>query len=121
LSQLVNNENRLTTIDSLTGVNNRRSFLVIAQKEMNRSKRYKHPFSLIMLDIDHFKKVNDTYGHAVGDQVLSEFCDICLKTVRENDIMSRLGGEEFAIVAMESDTEATVADPTQIYLSGRKI
>ncbi len=99
---------RLATIDSLTGINNRRNFLDLAQKEINRSKRYKHPFSLIMLDIDHFKKINDTYGHSVGDQVLIDFCGICLKTIRESDIIGRLGGEEFAVAAAESDTEATV-------------
>lgn len=100
---------RLATIDFLTGVNNRRNFLYLAQKEMNRSKRYGHPFSLVMLDIDHFKKVNDTFGHSVGDQVLIEFCDICLKVLREHDIIGRLGGEEFAVVLVESDTETALA------------
>ncbi|MFC1886370.1 diguanylate cyclase [Thermodesulfobacteriota bacterium] len=99
---------RLATIDSLTGINNRRNFLDLAQKEMNRSKRYENPFSLIMLDIDHFKKVNDTYGHSVGDQVLIEFCGICLKAIRESDIMGRLGGEEFAVALVENDKEAAM-------------
>jgi len=99
---------RLATIDSLTGINNRRSFMDLAQKEMNRSKRYKNPFSLIMLDIDHFKKVNDTYGHSTGDQVLTESCGICLKTIRASDIIGRLGGEEFAIAVVESDMKAAV-------------
>jgi diguanylate cyclase (GGDEF)-like protein/PAS domain S-box-containing protein len=100
---------RLATIDFLTGVNNRRNFLDLAQREMNRSKRYRHPFSLAMLDIDHFKKVNDTFGHSVGDQVLIEFCDVCRKVLRENDIMGRLGGEEFAVALVESDTETVLA------------
>ena len=100
---------RLATIDFLTSVNNRRYFLDLAQKEMNRSKRYGHHFSLVMLDIDHFKKVNDTFGHSVGDQVLIEFCNVCLKVLREHDIIGRLGGEEFAVVLVESDTETALA------------
>ena len=99
----------LATIDSLTGINNRRNFLGLAQKEVTRSNRYGHPFSLAMLDIDHFKKVNDSFGHSVGDQVLIEFCNICLKELRASDIMGRLGGEEFAIALVESDTEAALA------------
>ena len=91
-------------MDSLTGINNRRNFLGLVQKEITRASRYNHPFSLIMLDIDHFKKVNDTYGHFVGDQVLIECCDVCMKELRDNDIMGRLGGEEFAIALMECDT-----------------
>jgi diguanylate cyclase (GGDEF)-like protein len=66
---------------------------------------YDCPFSMVMLDIDHFKKVNDTYGHSIGDKVLIEFCTVCLKQIRENDIMGRLGGEEFAIALVECDTE----------------
>ena len=96
---------RLATIDSLTNINNRRYFLDLALKEMERSKRYGHPFSLIMLDIDHFKKVNDTYGHSVGDQVLIDFCDTCMKELRESDFMGRLGGEEFAVAIVECDLE----------------
>jgi diguanylate cyclase (GGDEF)-like protein/PAS domain S-box-containing protein len=99
---------RLATIDSLTGINNRHNFQDLTLKEMNRSKRYGHPFALIMLDIDHFKKVNDTYGHSVGDQVLIEFCDTCLKALRESDFMGRQGGEEFAVALVECDAEAAV-------------
>ena len=99
---------RLATKDPLTGINNRRNFLDLAQIEMNRSKRYEHPFSLIMLDIDHFKNVNDTYGHSAGDEVLKEFCGICLKAIRESDIMGRLGGEEFVVALMECDKNAVM-------------
>ena len=94
---------RFATIDSLTGINNRRNFLDLAQKEIDRSSRYDRPFSMVMLDIDHFKKVNDTYGHPAGDRALTEFCAVCLKQLRENDIMGRLGGEEFAIALVECD------------------
>jgi len=58
-----------------------------------------------MLDIDHFKKINDTFGHSHGDKVLIEFCRLCLKELRESDILGRLGGEEFAIALIETDTE----------------
>ena len=99
---------RLATIDSLTNINNRRNFLNLAQKEIARSMRYNHPFSLAMLDIDHFKMVNDTYGHSVGDQVLIEFCEVCMQELRDEDIMGRLGGEEFAIALAECDTAEAV-------------
>ncbi|MFK5953870.1 MAG: GGDEF domain-containing protein [Desulfobacterium sp.] len=97
---------QLATIVSLTNINNhRRHFLDLALKEMDRSKRYGHPFALIMLDIDHLKEVNDTYGHSVGDQVLIDFCDTCMKELRESDFMGRLGGEEFAVAIAECDLE----------------
>jgi len=99
---------KLATTDSLTSINNRGNFMDLAQKEMNRSKRYKHPFSMIMLDIDHFKKVNDTYGHSSGDQVLIKFCELCMKELRDCDIMGRLGGEEFAIALAECEMENAV-------------
>jgi diguanylate cyclase (GGDEF)-like protein/PAS domain S-box-containing protein len=99
---------RLATTDSLTNINNRRNFLDLAQKEIARSIRYNHSFSMVMLDIDYFKKVNDTYGHSVGDQVLIEFCKVCMQELRDDDIMGRLGGEEFAIALVECDTAEAV-------------
>ena len=99
---------RLATIDSLTNINNRRNFLELAQKEIARAMRYNHSFSMAMLDIDFFKKVNDTYGHSVGDQVLIEFCEVCMQELRDEDIMGRLGGEEFAIALVECDTAEAV-------------
>ena len=99
---------RLATIDSLTGINNRRNFMNLAQKEITRSMRYKRSLSMLMLDIDFFKKVNDTYGHSAGDKVLIEFCDVSIKELRDQDIMGRLGGEEFAIALVECDTAEAV-------------
>ncbi len=99
---------RLATTDFLTGINNRRNFVNLTEIEIDRSRRYKHPFALIMLDIDHFKKINDTYGHSSGDQVLIEFCDVCLKELRKNDFMGRVGGEEFAIALVECDLRTGV-------------
>ena len=90
---------RLINIDHLTKVNNRKSIETILRKEFNRAKRYAHPLSLIMIDIDDFKKVNDTYGHNVGDKVLKEFAKIISSTIRESDHLGRWGGEEFILVA----------------------
>ncbi len=92
---------RLATTDTLTGINNRGHFMELAQREISRSHRYSRACSFVMLDIDHFKKINDSYGHSTGDSVLREFCDVCLNQLRESDIMGRIGGEEFAIVLPE--------------------
>ena len=114
---------RLATIDSLTGICNRHSFMDLAQKEMRRSRRYGHPLSFIMLDIDNFKKTNDTYGHSAGDKVLVELCAVCLKELRDSDIMGRYGGEEFNIVLVENDmgTAATVAERIRKVVASHKV
>ncbi len=88
----------LTTTDELTGISNRRHFIRQARHEVERSKRYSLPLSLIMLDIDHFKRINDEHGHDAGDRALRAFADVIQKNLREIDIFGRLGGEEFAIV-----------------------
>jgi len=85
------------TIDELTSAYNRRYFLEQAEKEMSRSRRYGSPLSLLMLDIDKFKHVNDSYGHAAGDMVLTKVSSICLSELRDVDFIGRLGGEEFSI------------------------
>jgi diguanylate cyclase (GGDEF)-like protein len=91
--------------DGLTGLYNHRYFQELLEKEMVRAYRYKHPISLIMLDIDHFKKINDTYGHPQGDIVLKELSGIITRTLRNSDIAARYGGEEFAIILPETDLE----------------
>jgi diguanylate cyclase (GGDEF)-like protein/PAS domain S-box-containing protein len=88
--------------DYLTGLNNRRYFVELSEKELERVRRYNKPLSLLMLDIDNFKHVNDTYGHSIGDVVLKRLAEICMNTVREIDIAGRLGGEEFGIVLPET-------------------
>ncbi len=88
--------------DELTGLNNRRAFFSDGEKLFNQAKRYAHPFTLIMLDIDYFKKINDTYGHAAGDDVLESLANTLRDQVREVDIIGRLGGEEFAIILPET-------------------
>jgi len=91
------------SIDPLTGALNRRKFSEIANIIIGQSQRYNHPLSIMMLDIDFFKKVNDTYGHANGDTVLQEFVQTCQKCIRETDILARFGGEEFLILMPETD------------------
>jgi len=89
--------------DGLTGLFNHRYFQEIFSQEFDRAVRYQRPFSLFMLDLDHFKKINDSYGHRVGDIVLQEISALILSTVRTNDVVARYGGEEFAIIAPETD------------------
>lgn len=96
---------KLATTDKLTQVFNRIKFHEIMKKEMERAKRYGHSLSLIMFDIDHFKKVNDTYGHNVGDYVLQTLTQIVKERLREIDYLVRWGGEEFIIIAPETDIE----------------
>ena len=94
---------KLATIDSLTGIYNRRHFLVLAEAEWSRFQRYHRPLSMLMVDVDHFKSVNDRFGHAVGDQTLSWVATVCQKDHRVSDIVSRIGGEEFALLLPETD------------------
>lgn len=89
-------------IDSLSGLNNRRCFDEIILKESERSERYSHPTSLIMLDLDHFKEVNDNFGHQTGDMVLKNLGKVLLDEVRLSDTPCRYGGEEFAVILPET-------------------
>jgi diguanylate cyclase (GGDEF)-like protein/PAS domain S-box-containing protein len=99
---------RQAHIDYLTGVSNRGYFMVQAELELSRAIRYDNPLSLYMLDIDFFKKVNDSYGHKVGDLVLIKLAEVCRQTLREVDIIGRIGGEEFVILLPETNlAEAT--------------
>jgi diguanylate cyclase (GGDEF)-like protein len=97
---------RLSTIDPLTGLLNRRKFDEIAQLEFERSRRYDIPLSAIMMDIDHFKQVNDTYGHAAGDQVLIQTASVCKRQIRLTDICARFGGEEFCFLLPQTESNA---------------
>jgi diguanylate cyclase (GGDEF)-like protein len=88
--------------DELTGLYNHRFFQEVFEAELQKSKRYQHPISLLLLDIDYFKTVNDTYGHLIGDYVLKEVSQVMIRLVRHCDIVARYGGEEFAIVLPET-------------------
>lgn len=94
----------LASIDDLTGVWNRRYFFEMGKTEFLRSKRYKASFALMMIDLDHFKTINDTYGHAAGDEVLKRITAVLKKNLRDVDILARLGGEEFAVLLPNTET-----------------
>ncbi|MDV7339826.1 sensor domain-containing diguanylate cyclase [Terasakiella sp. A23] len=93
----------LASTDVLTGVNNRRHFIDLCEREIKRAKRYENPLSLIMLDIDHFKNINDTHGHAVGDEAIRVMTKLCIDSLRDTDVIGRIGGEEFAIILPMTD------------------
>ncbi|MEE8421984.1 MAG: GGDEF domain-containing protein [Dehalococcoidia bacterium] len=103
---------RLAVTDALTGVSNRRGLDERLAAEFNRSRRYARPLSLLMVDIDSFKRINDALGHAFGDVVLAEVADALRSNVRESDVVARYGGEEFAVVLPETSSAAaaTVAE-----------
>lgn len=99
---------RLATTDPLTGVYNRRYFMNFSTNEFLRSQRYGHVFSVILMDIDNFKQINDTHGHGVGDEALKAFAANCLEILRESDVLGRIGGEEFSIILPETDLAGTL-------------
>lgn len=94
------------TTDFLTGVSNKRAFDEFASAEIKRSRRYNIPTCLVLLDLDHFKKVNDTFGHAVGDKVLTEIGILLKRMTRQHDLIARIGGEEFGLLLTHTDIES---------------
>jgi diguanylate cyclase (GGDEF)-like protein len=95
----------ISIVDSLTGLYNRKHLMETLDKEVSRSQRHSHSFSLLVIDIDHFKKYNDTYGHLAGDEVLSRLASVFKKSIRSSDYAARYGGEEFIIMLPEIDPE----------------
>ena len=95
----------MATTDNLTGACNRRRFREAIWNEINRAVRYSDALTLIMFDLDHFKKVNDAHGHHVGDEVLQTMVEIVTKNCRSTDILARIGGEEFALISPSTDLE----------------
>ena len=89
---------QLSDTDPLSGVANRRHFIRVLEQETTRAQRLAQPLSLLVLDIDHFKRINDAYGHPVGDQVIRRFAELCTNGLRDIDVVARVGGEEFAIL-----------------------
>lgn len=95
----------LATTDSLTGIMNRRQFMGLAEQELHRTHRYHHVFSVLLLDIDHFKRINDSYGHMFGDQVIKAVVQRVTHILRRADYFGRFGGEEFVILLPETNLE----------------
>ncbi len=98
----------LANKDELTGLNNRRAFFEQSNQVFKQARRFKHPLSVLMMDIDHFKRINDNYGHAVGDKALKVISQFLHSMTREIDIVARMGGEEFAFVLPETGREEAV-------------
>jgi diguanylate cyclase (GGDEF)-like protein len=104
-SELYEETKYLATIDDLTGSLNRRQLFELGERELKRHHRLHHPLSVLMFDIDYFKKVNDQHGHAVGDEVLRILCERATVHTREIDILGRYGGEEFAVLLPETEVK----------------
>lgn len=101
--------NGIATKDVLTGLTNRRYFLESAERDLLIARRSQSTLGVIMIDIDQFKKVNDVFGHAVGDAVLRRLSDVALRTLRKSDLISRLGGEEFVVLLHGGDVSSATA------------
>jgi len=113
----------LATTDSLTGIANRREFSLMLDKEIDRVKRYGGTLSLVMYDIDHFKRVNDTFGHDVGDQVLKTLTGLVAGCIRTADFIARWGGEEFVVLTPQTDIEgaAALAEKLRLKVAGHPL
>lgn len=98
LNELLHKVEFMAMTDPLTGLYNKRRFYDVLKKEFSASLRYRHPLSCLILDLDHFKEVNDKYGHLAGDAILKEFAGRLTKALREVDVVSRFGGEEFVVL-----------------------
>src|ERR1041385_2453365 len=109
LASLTGRLRELAMIDSLTGVLNRRAFLDHADGEWVRHRRHNHPLSCAMIDVDGFKKINDTFGHAAGDAVLQHIGALLRASLRATDLPARLGGDEFVALMPETSFEGALA------------
>lgn len=121
--RLENQLEMLATTDSLSGAFNRRHFTQCAEIEIERAARYGHTLALLILDIDHFKNINDGFGHHAGDVAIRAVADACRDTLRQCDHLGRMGGEEFAILLPETDLEAAsqLAERLRVNLENLKI
>ena len=108
LQKALSDLEQLVITDALTGIPNRRHLFEFAAKQLHQAELYQRPLSLLMLDVDHFKKINDNYGHAVGDEVLKLVANNLKRTLRQEDCLSRFGGEEFVAILPETDIEEAI-------------
>jgi len=108
VDRLIEKAYMLSIIDGLTGAFNRRYLEETLKKDFDRFIRYNHIFSVIMMDIDHFKKINDTYGHQAGDEVLKHLVRMVKNIIRTSDIVARYGGEEFCVVIYGSKKDDAI-------------
>lgn len=104
-----NKAEHLALTDPLTGIANRRGLLELAEREIKLAIRHRRPLAVVMLDLDHFKRVNDTYGHAEGDRVLGSIVSAAQKEIRDTDLFGRVGGEEFLLILPDTTADAAVA------------
>src|SRR5215207_4270202 len=111
------------TVDPLTGIANRQTVLRRVEEELARAGRYRRPLSLILVDLDHFKRFNDSHGHAAGDVILRQVAQLLAANVREVDLAGRYGGEEFLVVLPETDPDAaaSLAEKLRRIVGGHEI
>ena len=113
-------EKALASTDPLTGALNRRSFFDLAEYEINRSRRYKQPFTIAYIDLDNFKGINDHLGHSTGDRLLTTVVTTIMSQIRSTDILSRLGGDEFVLLLPETYTDAARTFLEKLHASMQK-
>lgn len=115
LKKAYEREKRLARFDGLTGVYNRSFFIETLENEIQRAQRYHYPITLAYLDIDHFKRVNDQFGHNTGDRLLQDISNIINNSIRPSDIVARLGGDEFAILLPYTNVQEAQAALNRVY------
>ncbi len=110
-------EQALARIDDLTGINNHRSLLQLAEREFDVAMRYRPPLSMMFFDIDHFKQINDTFGHAMGDQALQKMVDVVCSDLRRADVIGRYGGDEFVLLMPHTSAQEALPFAERIHAS----
>ncbi|WP_338414603.1 GGDEF domain-containing protein [uncultured Sphaerotilus sp.] len=108
LEQAMRRLEELAMTDSLTGVRNRRCFMQVAALEFERATRHQRPMAVVLIDVDHFKRINDLHGHQRGDQALIDIAQACQRTLRKTDLLARFGGEEFIVLLPETGQREAV-------------